>query len=469
MRNPNNDAKFNPSGFARSNRPDTTRVLIKDVYRSVANTQIKYMLENQFKVRVFSEVKYCYLRNNDKELTHCKNCDRYCYVYTEDLKVPLPRVAKFGEWQCRIFHDKQLGPTIKECNNCYRSDHFGRNCTYPKCCRICKNEGHEPGSIECEFHEKQEDTIAFGGGGEGDIFSNHYPCKFTYKHVDYDNVEQCWFFQKAMLCSQPKIAREIYNSHDAKHAKRLSKRIRCAPDWDSSTIGINLMKDILITKFTHVQECHEGLKSAYFEKQALVEAVPTYDTFWGSGLTPEQTLNTERSKWPGKNKLGCLLEEVAVDLFGEPDWPENGLTPTENSEEMSGSENESENTQSETVEVPENQEKTVVNADHENPEIEHVHVNENVSISDNENASESDRPSRKHARVAKLSSDRRYRSTSPSRSKERSPRSKSVKRVSSPGSKIPQKCQKTAEKIVQNVDVEVARTGRTIASSDAPS
>ncbi len=380
LTNINSDSKFNPIGFVKSNRPSTTRVLIKDVYRSVANSQIKYMLENQYNVRVFSYVKYSYLRNNEHELTHCKNCDRFCYVYTEDLKTPLPRVAKCGEWQCRIFHENQFGPTVKECNNCFQNDHFGKNCPNPKCCRICKKECHEPGSTDCEFHMKLEDIIAFGGGGEGDIFSNHYECSFVYKELDFDSTEKCWFYHKAMICMQPKLAREIYQARDAKHAKRLSKRIRCAPDWDSSPIGTDLMKNILIAKFTQVQECHQGLKKAFWENKALVEAVPTFDTYWGSGMNPEQTINTVRNKWPGMNKLGNMLEEVAVELFGESQWSEDRKSE---GTEQSESENESEMNDDvrEDVQetVPENVKTNEINTSDATKNCEPINHDDNVS------------------------------------------------------------------------------------------
>ncbi len=466
--NTNSDAKFNPREFVRSTRPDTTRVLIKDVYRSVANSQIKYMLENQYNVRVYSEVKYCYVRNDEHELTHCKNCDRFCYVYSEDLKIPLPRVAKCGEWQCRIFHENQLGPTIKECNNCYQNDHFGRNCPNAKCCRVCKKEGHEPGSSDCDFYEELQDTIAFGGGGEGDIFSNHYPCDFTYKELDFDSTEKCWFFHKAMICMQPKLAKEIYRAHDAKHAKRLSKRIRCAPDWDSSAIGVNLMKDILTAKFTQVEECNQGLKQAFWTNKQLVEAVPTYDKYWGSSMTPEQTLNTKRSKWPGRNKLGDMLEELAVELFGEPTGNVDLHVQSENPENESDM-----NESTETVpEIEKNEMNVTENVDKTDDEL-----HENVSISDNSNVNDANvseaevtATPRPNAKVAQLIAGRRFRSRSPSKkvNGQKSPRSTSVKRsISSPDSLIPQKTQKVVEKNAQDAHKMVK--GRTDASSSAAS
>ncbi len=319
--NTGSSSTYNPRGFVKQTRPDTTRLLIKDVYRSVSNTQIKSMLENKYKVRVHSNIMYSYVRNDDNELTNCKNCDRFCYVYSEDLKVPLPRVAKCGKWECRLFHANQTGQTKRECNNCYETDHFGKNCPNEKRCRICRKPGHDTGSSECEFFEKQENLIAFGGGDDEDIFSNHFECSFEYKHVDFNGSEICWFYHKAMICLQPDLAREIYNAKDAKHAKRLSKRIRCAPDWDTSAVAINLMKDILTCKFTQVEKCHNGLKKAFWENQALVEAVPTWDTWWGSSMTPEETLNIRRDKWPGKNKLGLLLEEVAIEMCSENPWP----------------------------------------------------------------------------------------------------------------------------------------------------
>ncbi len=125
-----------------------------------------------------------------------------------------------------------------------------------------------------------------------------------------------------MLNLQPQLAQIILAAKSPKHAKRLSKRIRCTLDWDSQPLAEKIMEEILIDKFTQVQKCNDFLRETHQKKLKLVEAVPTSDTIWGSGLGKFETLNTEMKCWPGENKLGTLLERVRSHLFDEG-WSES--------------------------------------------------------------------------------------------------------------------------------------------------
>ena len=47
----------------------------------------------------------------------------------------------------------------------------------------------------------------------------------------------------------------------------------------------------------------------------LVES--TKDLYWAIGLSPRDTASTKPSYYPGKNKLGQVLEQVKVELHNE--------------------------------------------------------------------------------------------------------------------------------------------------------
>ncbi len=318
--------KYTPK-FFNEPRKEQTRVLIKDLYRSVSNSQVKYMFLHKFGIKITGEIRMANWRNdNNHELHHVKNCDRYVFIDTDLLKVPLPREAKCGNNLCKLFHKGQVSDTKKECYNCFSTEHFGRNCKKEKHCKVCKNPGHTPGTPDCPFYtEDNDNVIAFGGGGEDDVHSNHYPCDFVYNHIPVKNVEECWFYKKAMICNDPGLAQEILRSYDAKHAKRLSKRIRCIPDWDKQPMAQELMEDILVAKYTQVEKCGNALKDSHESGKRLVEAVPSNDLYWGTGLSKEETMHTKPQKWPGNNKLGRLLEKVRSRLFDDWSTPDDEL------------------------------------------------------------------------------------------------------------------------------------------------
>ncbi len=78
------------------------------------------------------------------------------------------------------------------------------------------------------------------------------------------------------------------------------------------------MHDINIDKYNQVKECEEKLHHAYINKLELVEAVPSRDTFWGTGLDKAATQCVRKDKWPGKNTMGGILAKIAEEKFG--DW-----------------------------------------------------------------------------------------------------------------------------------------------------
>ncbi len=132
-----------------------------------------------------------------------------------------------------------------------------------------------------------------------------------------------------MKIGDTELASKILESRDAKHAKKLSKQLRCIPDWDDSEIAVNMMTEICIDKFRQVEACYEAMKKAHMDKMELVEAVwkPGSNNIWGTALTKEQTKFTKREGWKGKNQLGVILTKIMHDMFD--DWIEEEHSDTE--------------------------------------------------------------------------------------------------------------------------------------------
>ncbi len=114
-------------------------------------------------------------------------------------------------------------------------------------------------------------------------------------------------------------------------AKRLSKEIVCAKDWDK-TNGVQIMHNIALSKFAQVERAQLALEQS--GSMILAEAVPNInDTFWGTTLDRDGTLNTRINAWPGENEMGDILMKVRDHMFTEPteeEWNTIGAQQIDN-------------------------------------------------------------------------------------------------------------------------------------------
>ncbi len=122
-----------------------------------------------------------------------------------------------------------------------------------------------------------------------------------------------------MCNGQTELAELCLNAKDGGRAKSLSKSILCEPDWDKSDRAYTMMKDIVRSKISQVPKAKESLHNAWKSGATIVESVPNpRDKWWGSSLDHEATAHTKPDFWPGENKLGQILTELATEFFGEP-------------------------------------------------------------------------------------------------------------------------------------------------------
>ncbi len=305
------------------------KLTIRDLFESVANSEVVHMLEQRYKLKLATEVKFAQYRDYDKKLTSFQNYDRYVWVHPDQLAIPLPRLAQCGVHKCRIFYRGQFKPS-KTCFNCKQDDHIGRNCPHPKLCKVCLTPGHEPGSPLCVHYTSHKNMRVFGGFE--DPMSNHFEVEggFEYNHVNYKTVENAWFYQKGIKNGQERLANDCRDAPNAKEAKYLGKGIRCAPDWDHQPYAYETMKGICRAKYSKEGRARDSLKNCWDNGYEIVEAVPKNDcSFWGTGLSKEATLHTERHKWNGKNTLGKVLTVLAVEFWGPYPEPKEDVSLTD--------------------------------------------------------------------------------------------------------------------------------------------
>ncbi len=309
-------SKFTPKGQPRE-FVKLTRVWIKDLMDSVSDDSVKYMFQEVYNVKLASDIKLGYHRDDQGKLTNWINGDRFVLVHPDQLKKPLPRNAQCGTFKCRLVYKGQFDGQKKECFMCFSTDHQGKNCPNPPCCRVCRSPGHEPGSPKCKHYLHNTNLKEFGG--EADPLSNHYKHEFKYKDIPGKTAENHFFFHKSMMNGQPVLARMCHDAPNGRKAKYLSKGIMCCPDWDQDPRAYDLMKDIVKSKVEQVDATRKDLHDAWREGRVIVEAVPNpRDFWWGSSLNKEGTLNTDPEYWPGKNTLGQIYMEIAVEKWGPP-------------------------------------------------------------------------------------------------------------------------------------------------------
>jgi predicted NAD-dependent protein-ADP-ribosyltransferase YbiA (DUF1768 family) len=74
------------------------------------------------------------------------------------------------------------------------------------------------------------------------------------------------------------------------------------------------MNEIVEAKCDQVPEFREALQKA---KKSSIFVEATYDDYWASGIDREGTKRTHHSSWPGQNKLGEILANVAASQAPE--------------------------------------------------------------------------------------------------------------------------------------------------------
>lgn len=146
-----------------------------------------------------------------------------------------------------------------------------------------------------------------------DIYSNFARVCMRAEGKFFDCNEQYFMWRKAVLFNDTEIANKILLAHDPKEAKALGRKVKgfIPSIWDISAEWI--MKDGLLLKAHASMSFRSALMHNHVKGLKHVEASP-YDKIWGCGLAVTDPDINDPSKWPGQNKLGKCLDEVAETL-----------------------------------------------------------------------------------------------------------------------------------------------------------
>lgn len=127
------------------------------------------------------------------------------------------------------------------------------------------------------------------------FLSNFFPCQLhdvDFPDITYQSVEAA--FQAAKVTTRSE--RAAFSDADPSTAKRLGRRVRLRPDWES--IKDSVMEQYLRQKFSSPQLVAQ-LKAV---TEPIVEDNTWGDRYWG------------RCNGYGRNRLGQLLEKIKAEI-----------------------------------------------------------------------------------------------------------------------------------------------------------
>ena len=159
-------------------------------------------------------------------------------------------------------------------------------------CKVCKADRHKEQTANCPMFEPHHAK------------SNFHECEIQYQGNKYPSVEHGYQHTKAISLGCNDIAANILSVKTAGHAKLIAKDIPDDEAWD--IIKLEVMSDLLKIK---LESCPD-FKETIIQTGDGVLAEATGDLFWASGLSPDLTLCTRPSNYPGRNELGKLLMEL---------------------------------------------------------------------------------------------------------------------------------------------------------------
>lgn len=114
------------------------------------------------------------------------------------------------------------------------------------------------------------------------------------------------------MCEREEACKSIRECTDPKKIKRLGDKIETKPKWEE--VKEKTMKCILMAKFLQNKDLRRKLSET--GDVALMEC--TTNHFWGTGWRLDAYEWQKSMKFPGRNRLGKLLEEVREEIRMTP-------------------------------------------------------------------------------------------------------------------------------------------------------
>ncbi len=143
-------------------------------------------------------------------------------------------------------------------------------------------------------------------------FSQWHPSPFTLAGEQFSCAEQYMMWAKAKLFGDVQTARKILDAATPREHKDLGRRVTPFDEGRWVRERERIVHEASVAKFLQNPELLDALLAT--QGTELVEASPT-DRVWGIGLSADDPLAQDPSRWPGLNLLGKTLIRVRDELL----------------------------------------------------------------------------------------------------------------------------------------------------------
>ena len=165
-----------------------------------------------------------------------------------------------------------------------------------------------------EVEPGQEPVFFFSGNpalNEFKEFSNMYEAPFQIEGTTFPTVEHYFQWSKARQFGDAKIQEKILKTSSAKTVKSLGKKVQGYKDEEWLEKRDSVMAAALKAKFMQHPDLLKKLRDTGTRR--IAEADPR-GKYWGIGTSAETSKAKDPERWPGKNKMGSLLEALRSEL-----------------------------------------------------------------------------------------------------------------------------------------------------------
>lgn len=162
--------------------------------------------------------------------------------------------------------------------------------------------------------ELPESVLFFSGNAaldENKYLSNMYEAPIQVDGITFPTVEHYFQWSKAKMFGDAEMEKKILKTPSPKSVKTFGKKVKDFKEEEWTAKKDNVMRIAVKAKFTQHPELRKKLQETGDKR--IGEANPR-DKYWGIGTGADTSKAKDPSKWPGKNVLGKILEEIRTEL-----------------------------------------------------------------------------------------------------------------------------------------------------------
>jgi ribA/ribD-fused uncharacterized protein len=142
-------------------------------------------------------------------------------------------------------------------------------------------------------------------------FSNMFDAAMQIDGLTFATVEHYFQWSKAKMFGDEEMAGKIMKTPSSKSVKGFGKKVKNfdKDKWEEKKNDI--MRIALKAKFSQHPELRKKLQDT--GTRPIAEADPR-DKYWGIGTSFDTSKAKDPTKWPGKNVLGTMLQDLRTEL-----------------------------------------------------------------------------------------------------------------------------------------------------------